>query len=951
MSISQSDIGAIVSGLKAAGYPVSRGRNGDFLVTTAICHGGGSPRGLAFGSKGIVCYPHNPCDGATLQNLRKAAGIDNGGNRLRPAPTPAPAHSDVDYIIARFRECPCCGGPISIAARDGYPIIRCDCARPYRDYWGALIDAYGKATFWTEHRLADGSTRRRNRREPGKRVRWDGRTDIDLDRAHCRVWHSAECEDQSSCQVVLIEGGKAAAAVVSAGHCAVAWASSAGKTDYSTIQGRRVILWPDNDEAGEIQMGAAVQALRRIDCDMRLVAVGGLSKKEDAADIEPGAVSELIAAATAVAADYGRRSYAWHGGDDDKWACTPDADVGRMMRMYAPDFLVLQDDHELWSLLTDNGHGVWRDSRQLEHDRLKQSRIQWGIDAQSGAGDELPQVNKWLKRDSCVARKQGLPGAGTVYGLWRDTDNLPAGITTAHNREIDATLRYLGAPNGVIDLSDGRLLTGAEARACLVSKSLPVAYNPEATHPAVDKLFAHLGDTEREWLLSALGFALRGNPSRRAYFLVGEPGGGKSTLLNAVMACLGEYGGNVPDGALSNKSAQEKNGPQPELGCFTRHRILVSSDPIQSISAERYKRVSGADTFTYRDLYSPRFETRQSTATMVLACNPDRLPRLALEDTATAERTFVLRYPSIPHDQRDLTLPDQLKDPDAMAALAAVLIRHAVDNPTPPADIPGLAEARAAMRREVLGDAGEWLESAIVADKRGRLTTKELWDAALEAAGESPDAKLAWGFDRQKLIKQARLICDMGNAKLISEGGKKVRAWTGFRLATVEELPTLPEAEPAPALPTSPRPAQIAVVVIEDTVVPSESIMVTVTCGVCGEVRDNDSRCKCRGREADDLYYEPELVCDGDTAWEPHKYQPNRPPDAAEPHRRHRLAVAADYDGPHLACPNCLRAYQSQKAYDGSKLQERLNASTLSHCVKTSERHSDTLNGSPQSKG
>ena len=46
-------------------------------------------------------------------------------------------------------------------------------------------------------------------------------------------------------------------------------------------------------------------------------------------------------------------------------------------------------------------------------------------------------------------------------------------------------------------------------------------------------------EEHRDWILAAVAYALRGNPNRRIYVLEGPPGGGKTTLLNAVRACLG----------------------------------------------------------------------------------------------------------------------------------------------------------------------------------------------------------------------------------------------------------------------------------------------------------------------------------------------------------------------------------------------------------------------------
>ena len=125
----------------------------------------------------------------------------------------------------------------------------------------------------------------------------------------------------------------------------------------------------------------------------------------------------------------------------------------------------------------------------------------------------------------------------------------------------------------MIDLETGELLTGAGARRCLVSRCLPDPYDPDATHEAVDKLLSHLGDSERDWLLSAFGHALRGQPNRRNYLLVGEGGGGKTTLMTAVGKALGDHAGFIAAGAISAR--KYAGGPEPELEAFTNRRADV----------------------------------------------------------------------------------------------------------------------------------------------------------------------------------------------------------------------------------------------------------------------------------------------------------------------------------------------------------------------------------------
>ncbi|MBL8641914.1 MAG: AAA family ATPase [Alphaproteobacteria bacterium] len=67
--------------------------------------------------------------------------------------------------------------------------------------------------------------------------------------------------------VVLVEGEKCAAALVDLGICATTAMNGAkapiDKTDWSPLKGKRVTIWPDNDEAGQIYARNAASAAAR----------------------------------------------------------------------------------------------------------------------------------------------------------------------------------------------------------------------------------------------------------------------------------------------------------------------------------------------------------------------------------------------------------------------------------------------------------------------------------------------------------------------------------------------------------------------------------------------------------------------------------------------------------------------------------------------------------------
>ena len=76
--------------------------------------------------------------------------------------------------------------------------------------------------------------------------------------------------------VVIVEGEKCADALKALGYVATTWAGGSGvvkKTDFSALKGRKVVLWPDNDEPGRKAMKSVSAILRRYLCAVGVVAV------------------------------------------------------------------------------------------------------------------------------------------------------------------------------------------------------------------------------------------------------------------------------------------------------------------------------------------------------------------------------------------------------------------------------------------------------------------------------------------------------------------------------------------------------------------------------------------------------------------------------------------------------------------------------------------------------
>jgi putative DNA primase/helicase len=98
--------------------------------------------------------------------------------------------------------------------------------------------------------------------------------------------------------IVLVEGEKCAEAVTAAGFTATSWAGGAAaihKTDFSTLTGKTVIIWPDNDQPGRDALRKLQEILKPIASDIIEVNIPrGMPDGWDAADTTPGEIARII---------------------------------------------------------------------------------------------------------------------------------------------------------------------------------------------------------------------------------------------------------------------------------------------------------------------------------------------------------------------------------------------------------------------------------------------------------------------------------------------------------------------------------------------------------------------------------------------------------------------------------------------------------------------------------
>ncbi|MGC4960040.1 phage/plasmid primase, P4 family [Gordonia sp. DT101] len=318
---------------------------------------------------------------------------------------------------------------------------------------------------------------------------------------------------------------------------------------------------------------------------------------------------------------------------------------------------------------------LWSPSVIASYKSTAESLAKTAVETEdAGNSDDAESLDRDAKAMFKAAVSAGnrsamMPSLDQAHALHRDPID-PA--------EFDREDLTLGVTNGVLDLGDcasgGNPIVRKGRREDLILMTAAVPYVPDATHPLWDDYLAtFLPDLElREYVQKVIGYAVLGrNPRRRMVFLQGGTSTGKSTMINAVQAALGEYAATVNSNAVFRE--KQEAGPMPELLAAFPRRIVFASEVggRNRLHADVIKRLTGGDSITARALYSNVMVQRTPMFTPIIATNS--APTINDADAALSRRLLVLPFDhAVPIDAPDVDPVHT--DPEALVAVLAWLV-------------------------------------------------------------------------------------------------------------------------------------------------------------------------------------------------------------------------------------------------------------------------------------
>jgi putative DNA primase/helicase len=439
-------------------------------------------------------------------------------------------------------------------------------------------------------------------------------------------------------QVVLVEGEKCAQALIDAGIVATTAMHGANapvdKTDWSPLQDKAVLIWPDRDKPGwEYAMAAAQAALAAgaASCDV-LLPPEDRPEGWDAADAvaEGFDVGAFIAAGPRMSI---KPAIGQPTQEPSVWA-TDDALALTFTARYAED----------WRYCAAWGKWLVWDGRRWQADEtLLVHHLIRAICREAA-----------LKADSHrLAAK--LAASSTVGGVERlaRTDRRHASTSD----EWDADPFALNTPGGVVDLRTGRLRPHERAdRMTRLATATPRGDCPRWRAFLADVTG---GNTELQaYLQRMVGYCLTGSTAAHAlFFLYGTGANGKSVFVNTVATILGDYATSAPMDTFME--ARGDRHPTDLAGLRgARFVSSIETEQGRRWNESKVKALTGGDKVSARFMrqdffeYTPQFK-------LVIAGN--HKPAIRNVDEAMKRRLHLIPFTvTIPPDKRDGRLTDKL---------------------------------------------------------------------------------------------------------------------------------------------------------------------------------------------------------------------------------------------------------------------------------------------------
>ena len=288
-----------------------------------------------------------------------------------------------------------------------------------------------------------------------------------------------------------------------------------------------------------------------------------------------------------------------------------------------------------------------------ESDEVEHARECVKVIARELAGEAVALLDR--DKFNAAKRAGSARGVAAILDLARSAPDI---VFSSAQADRDPWL--LNVQNGTLDLRNG--LLRPHAKADLITKACPVAYDPQAMAPTFERFLREVQpDPEvRAYLGRLFGYSAIGIVREHVIAVLWGPGAnGKSVLADAVTFVFGGYAKPGPSSLIVSSGYD----PHPcDTASLVSSRLVVVHETKRgaSFDASKIKLLTGGDKLTARRMRQDYF-TFEPTHTLVMLSN--YRPSADATDAALWRRVQLVPF--------DVTIPEEDRDPNLSHALRA----------------------------------------------------------------------------------------------------------------------------------------------------------------------------------------------------------------------------------------------------------------------------------------
>ncbi len=342
------------------------------------------------------------------------------------------------------------------------------------------------------------------------------------------------------------------------------------------------------------------------------------------------------------------------------------------------------------------------------------STVQNGLDAEKAIAGRKAARRRFAKTSGSSGKMDNMLREAAPYraNLLRELDADPLAVNLK-----SGTLRFIQEddpdnPDPDEPRSIWRLRHDAHDRADLISKLMPVDYDPAATPVQFLKFLEDVQprETMRSFLQRYFGYCLTALTSEQVFvFFYGEGRNGKSTLVDVLAQIMADYSTTVPFETLAGDDRRKGGEATPDLARLPGARMVRAAAPEQGLKFREsmIKSLTSGEPILIRRLHA---EFNEVYPTFKLVISGNHKPDVRGADDGIWRRVLLVPWDvQIPKDQVDRRLPEKLWE--ERAGILNWMIQGALEYLTFGLMIPDEVRAATDTYREESDPVGAFIEA------------------------------------------------------------------------------------------------------------------------------------------------------------------------------------------------------------------------------------------------